>query len=493
MTKRGLSAQQALTLAYGRNSLLEVLGSPISVEEFPRSLHRNPLDLVEWQSVPRVQRTDLVPLLEQCFVTTPTAIDIACAIQQAIRSSYIARNPTLIQNQKKLYKIASFQTKEFRDIPWFSTNAKGIVISGITGMGKTTLYEKVLGLYPKTKVHGPDEEAGWLELKQIVYLVVPMSAGKSRMGFLENILAAVDDAIGTSFHDNYAGKFRSVEQAMVVVAIILHTHRCGALVIEELQARNFSPGEQRGLMLLFFLRLLNFGIPVILVGNPLGFAGFDRFTQDVRRLYKGGNFELWPADSSDDSEWWEFYVTQKLSFNLTDRELPDTPEIRQAIFDCTAAVPDHFDTLWQTMQIEALQSSRRGAFTVKDIYKAYNSSSMRHLHPLIEGLVARDPTRLTQFEDVPADLFRTHWNMTDSNDEASHTTQEPAAPSPDAARAPVKKARFQRDEAKLQKARGSAPKSAPETVDEKSLRKKTMDALIKEKEFLKESLGNAAS
>jgi len=493
VTEKSLSAHQALTLAYGRNPLLEVVGPFISVKDLPRSLHRNPLDLVKWQKVPRQQRTDLVPLVEQYFVSTPTAIEVACAIQQAIRSSYIARNPTLIQNQKKLYKIASFKTMEFRNIPWFSTNAKGIVISGITGMGKTTLYEKALGLYPKTRVHGPDEEAGWTELKQIVYLVVPMSAGKSRMGFLENILSAVDDAIGTSFHLTYAGKFRSVEQAMVVVAIILHTHRCGALVIEELQDRNFPPGEQRGLMLLFFLRLLNFGIPVILVGNPLGFVGFDRFTQDVRRLYKGGNFELWPADSCDDSEWWEFYVTQKLKFNLTGRELPDNPDIRQAIFNCTAAVPDHFDTLWQAMQIEALQSRCRGAFTVEDIYKVYNSYSMQHLHTLIESLVARDPARLAQFEDVPADLFRKHWNITNSKEDASDKARKSEVPSPDTARAPVKKARFQRDESKLQNEPGTAPKSTPETADEKLLRKKTMDALIKEKDFLKEALGNAAS
>ncbi|MFM0074417.1 ATP-binding protein [Paraburkholderia sediminicola] len=491
MTKRGLSAQQALAAAFGRNPLLEALGAPISVDEFPRSLHRNPLDLIKWQAVPRHQRTDLVPLLEQFFVSTPTAIDIACAIQQVIRSSYIARNPTLIQNQKKLYQVASFQATEFRKIPWFSANAKGLVISGITGMGKTTLYEQVLGLYPKSRVHGIDEESGWTELKQIVYLVVPMSAGKSRMGFLENILAAIDEAIGTRFHATYAGKFRSVEQAMVVVSIILHTHRCGALVIEEIQDRNFAPGEQRGLMLLFFLRLLNFGIPVILVGNPLGFVGFDRFTQDVRRLYKGGNFELWPADSCDDIGWYECYVRQKATFNLTGRELPDTSQIRQAIFECTAAVPDYFDTLWQAMQIEALHSSRRGPFTENDIKAVYNSYAMQHLHPLIDALVARNHAGLTQFEDIPADLFRKHWARLDPSDESPREAQTAKVPSPATARAPVKQARFQRNEAKSRTESGTTPTYIPETADEKALRKKTLEALKKESDFLREALSNA--
>ena len=110
-------------------------------------------------------------------------------------------------------------------------------------------------------------------------------------------------------HKNYRSQYADhrrwpIEKLAIEVGIILVQHAVGVLIIEEIQARNFSMSPNREEMLLFILRVLNFGVPVVLVGNPLGFVGLDEFSQDINRLTENEPIHLMPADIAD-TEWTE--------------------------------------------------------------------------------------------------------------------------------------------------------------------------------------------
>lgn len=405
-----LSVDEALAQAYGPNALLEALGPSVSIGDLPAMLSHRPLDSIPWRSVPTKQRFDFVRLLRSHFVPTSTAMEIALALQRALRMSYVERNPLNCEYRRRLHQITMLRGHDVVSAPWFPTYAAGMVIAGMTGLGKTTIVQRFFSHYAQVITHPENSQAGWLQLKQIVYLIVPMSADHSRGGFLFSILAAVDDATGTTYHQEYFNARITVERLMVIVGIILSNHRCGYLIIEEIQIRNFRPGESRALMLLFFLRLLNMGIPMVLIGNPEGFLGFDEFTQDVRRLYKDGYFELWPADSENDEEWFGNFVEQKLEFNLLDSALPVTPKARSEIFRCTAGVHDYFDQLYGIM----LDSAVRKGHTVlneSDIGAAYGHPRMAKYRGTIDALVSRDPIKLLAFEDISAQDFAIHWGI----------------------------------------------------------------------------------
>lgn len=406
-----LTVDEALAVAYGPNPVLETLGPNIPVDDLPARLSHCPLSAIPWQSVPTPQRYDFVKLLRSHFVPTPTALEIAQSIQRTLRMGYVERNPLNRQHRRKLHKITGLRGLGVAEAPWFPTYASGTVIKGITGLGKSTIVQRIFSLYPQVKEHGENEEAGWLQLKQIVHLTVSMSADPSRRGFLFNILAAIDEAVGdTTYHEEYFNSRISVEELMVVVGIILANHRCGFLIIEEIQKRNFFPGVSRALVLLFFLRLLNMGIPILLIGNPEGFLGFSEFTQDVRRLYSGGYFEMWPADSVDDEEWFDHYIDGKLDFNLLDTPFILTPEMRPEIIRCAGGVHGYFDSLYEIMLDNAIRR-KQSHFDAAEIGQAYDSHHMNPFRPVIDALASRNPFKLLACEDISALDFAVHWGV----------------------------------------------------------------------------------
>jgi hypothetical protein len=405
-----LSVDEALAQAYGPNPLLEALESSVSVDDMPAMLSNRPLDRIPWQSVPTRQRYDFVKLLGSHFVPTAAAVEIALVVQRTLRMSYVERNPLNRETRRRLYRIAALRDFDVDVVsaPWFPTYASGVLLKGITGLGKSTIVERVFAHYRQSFDQADTPSAGWHALKQIVYLVVSMSADHSRRGFLLGILKAVDEAADREYYQEFSKTTMTVERLMIVVGSILSNHRCGYLVIEEIQKRNFGPGESRALLLLFFLRLLNMGIPVLLIGNPEGFRGFSNFTQDVRRLCKDGYFELWPAESENDCEWFENFVDGELSFNLLDTPFKLKHEDRTVIFQCTGGNHGYFAQLYGVTLDRAIRKGRT-QLCLDDFREAYESEQMAMYRGTIAALASRDYKNLLPFEDISAEDFAIHW------------------------------------------------------------------------------------
>lgn len=404
-----MTVDEALQKAYGRNPLLEVLGPFIDVAAMPSILSNNPLDRLPWQDVIISHRIDFLSLMQSHFVPTPEAVGIAIAMQQMIRASYIERHPGLPCNRQQRRAIAQLDPEKLRTAPWFPKFARGMVIKGMTGLGKSLMKDRVLELYPQVFRHGKYVEGGWEEHLQLVYLNVSMSGDTSRLGFLDNILLAIDTALGTDYYSMYGGprSRMSTEKLMVIIGKILSQLHCGILVIDEIQARNFR--DNRELVLLFFLRLLNFGIPVLLIGNPNGFVGFEESAQDTRRLYKIDDFELWPAASGTEKPW-KIYVEGKLQFALLPLDFPVDNTALVEFYRCSGGVHDYFDTLWSTMQERSL---RKGLSSIQfdDIGRAYASRKMNKLRRTIDGLVEHDINKLAVTTDIPLVQFAKRWNV----------------------------------------------------------------------------------
>jgi hypothetical protein len=409
-TKRILTSDEALRKAFGRNPLLDALGAFTDVKSMPSKLSNQPLKELPWKDVIVSQRTDFLGMMQSHFVPTPDAVQIALSIQQMIRASYIERNPGLACNRQRRMAIAQFDLKALRTASWFPNFARAMVVSGMTGLGKSLTTRRALELYPKVYPHSPSSEGGWEEQVQLIYLDVSMSSDSSRLGFLDNILLAIDTAVGSKYYEMYGGpKSRmSTEKLMVKIGQILSQLYCGILVIDEIQARNFS--IDRELILLFFLRLLNFGIPLLLIGNPNGFIGFEESAQDTRRLYQDGPFDLWPATSGTDTAW-KIYVKGKLQFALLPLSFPVDDVAFEEFYRCSGGVPGYFDPLWSAIQEWHL---RKGSASISfdAIDRAYKSRKMDKYRRTIEGLVMRDLHKLAVTKDIPLVQFSERWKMT---------------------------------------------------------------------------------
>jgi nucleoside-triphosphatase THEP1 len=416
-------------VTYLDNPLLTELPLPIDFNNLPALLHSEPLLLSDLQDKTAQQRAHLLGRISSHFIPTSASVEIADAILGAIFSGYEERNPCLAEVKKRRYLVGGWQGPFNGVGPGFvAKNVRCVTIEGITGLGKSTIVDRTLSLLPQVVMHGPSEAAGWTMQKQLVWVKVDMTSDGSRIGFLMQLFQQIDAALGTDYLSQFSTKKYSVENNMVWITRILYNCFCGVLIIEEIQARNFSEASSRNAMLLFFLRLLNLGIPIVLIGNPQGFQGFADFSQDLRRLSSGGRFEVWPAMSASDPDWAEFLVPGMLQFNV----MPELPMINDAgrlLYACTGGVYDFLAKLLAQAQLLAL---RRGQQRIcdADLIDAYNGPTIKASHTLIRALADRSISGLREFSDIPHEAFAVKWAEINGSSGRTISEEAPADLSP---------------------------------------------------------------
>jgi hypothetical protein len=134
--KRILTSDEALRKTFGRNPLLDTLGAFTDVKSMPSKLSNQSLKELPWEDVIVSQRTDFLGMMHCHFVPTPDAAQIALSIQQTIRTSYVELNPGPDRNKQRRMVIAQFDPEALPTAPWFPSFAHGMVVSGMTGLGK---------------------------------------------------------------------------------------------------------------------------------------------------------------------------------------------------------------------------------------------------------------------------------------------------------------------------------------------------------------------
>ncbi|MEW7850503.1 ATP-binding protein [Massilia aurea] len=404
-------AASPLDSIYGENPLLTPLGPRIAFQHLPHRLTNRPLNGHKLASLDASSREELLVLYEQNFVPTTSGIDIVAALQNLHREHYWHRHPANPKVRRDRAQIAQFtKSKDFNpaSIPWLSTSARGMIIKGITGTGKTAITNRYTDLLSQQVYeHMNGAIPGFEYVRQVSWIKVDMSNDGSRDGFLTSILMEVDKQLDTNYAKQYSGRF-SIDKLAIVVGVILSTHLCGMLIIEEIQEKNFNNSKWRSQLTTFFLRILNFGIPIVLIGNPLGFTELEKSSQNVRRLSSGGVFEMLPSlDGTDD----DFYniVDHTLSFNVMEQQNERAYQhFRSVAFSYSGGITDFVVRLNIESQLIALRSGKSEVLP-KHINAAFSGPRMVANHPLINGLVNRDPNMLRTCNDVPVERFLAIW------------------------------------------------------------------------------------
>jgi hypothetical protein len=396
-----------VTLLDHYNPLLEAVGKYVPYDHWPEVLERDPLKGIDFGALDE-ERTDVyIELARLRFAATTTAVEVASALQSMIRASYVVRNPTLIEQRQRLAAIAATRGKPAAQVEVGEPLVYGKLITGVTGLGKSVMVERALSLLPKVCVHGKCEAAGWIRHVQIPYLIVQMPS--SRGGLLYAVLEAIDRVAGTGYRKAYANsKLWTVEKLFVEVAAILALHSTGLLIIEEIQVRNFAFAPHREELLLFFLRLLNHGIPVVLIGNPMGFAQLDDFSQDVRRLTRSDPVELMPAASVDDEDWDQGIAPALWGYGSTKGSV-SYDEVREHLWRHGGGIPDFAATICGgTLRL----AYRHGARSLAHLHNFIaESPRLRKNRDLIDGFAAKDVLKLSRYLDVPWEDYALQWGV----------------------------------------------------------------------------------
>ena len=413
-----------------RKSLMPSDGNPflmqieqyLETENIDQRLAHWPLSGIDVVSLSVQERLDLLDRMqEEMFEPTLNSTDIATRLYRLIRRGYLARDPRQPSVRRFTMELASHAGKEITTLRWFATYAKGMRISGITGVGKSYDIVRALKALPQRIDHGRCDAAGWNHMTQAVWLYVAMSHDGSLGGLMLQILRALDEAIGTSYSQDRNLIRLSNEKLAVHIGIIFLNHGVGVLVIDELQHRNFS-GARGELAATFFLRLLNFGIPIVLMGNPYGMAELDSFSQDMRRIGSGGSIEMYPM-AADDFDWKEFLAPALWRYNV----MPEASLVNDTdglmLFRYSGGIRDYACRIRVASQRLAIDLGDK-AVTEEHMEKAFHGPDFSvGDRKLICGFRDRNPLLLMDFTDVPWEEYAIKWKRIKANSSNTSDSQ----------------------------------------------------------------------
>lgn len=381
--------------------------------EWSGALKRDPRDI--WSKPYGRLPEDHIEELDNLFVPTFQSSEVCANLHKHFISALRRRDPRIAQERQKIYELASEDPeklgKELCRLKWFSDSASGAIIQGPTGCAKshiTTAYINLLSPLPYID-HGPMPECGWTFLRQIVYLKVYMPSDHSRASFLLAIMQEIERVLGpiANEHD-YLKKFtreKNIESKLLYVLKVLMIHRCGMLFVEESQEQNFANAEWAGEFRTFFLRILNCGIPLVLIGNPLAFENLVSSSQARRRLAKGGMFNFVPAYDHTNAQWkkaarsiWAWTI-----FDQPDSYIPSD----ELLYERSAGF---YGYLAQYRKEVLTFAHRMGDTTVNQMHfeAAWRSSVMTPFHDIISAYVQKK-SKLLVASDEPRNYMVAEW------------------------------------------------------------------------------------
>lgn len=406
---------------YCGNPLTEAMPPIYSPEEVAPVLHVRPEFRPEELALPAHIRTHCVKRLKDWVEPRPIFLEVEQTLSVLIRQGYLARNPLHPTTMRMLYALGKRDPKELSTRIRQSNVAGAVVFQGLSGVGKSTLLETSLALYPQVIEHERYQGAPFLQ-KQLVYLIVPCPSNASPRALCLEFFRAVDDIMGTQYYSQYSNSRHGSDVLLIEMALVAATFHIGVLIIDEVQNLRAARSAQRSLkkagkaqptlgqqsqeLMNFFVKLINWvGIPTIFVGTGDVMPLFDETFQYVRRATADGHVIVNPIPR-DSAEWnillaklWRYqWLKSPLPFDLKACTIPGSREanLSARCHYLSCGIPDVLVKLFMQAQWLGLRS-RRETLDQGLLDEAYDAQ-LTALQPSLEALRAGGEDAADEYE-----------------------------------------------------------------------------------------------
>ena len=315
--------------AYQGNPLIEALPAILSEGEAMDALGCYPPHREEDRQAPAHIRLHMIQTALNFFAPLPVHVDLEQRFSRLLRGGYVARNPVRpgywSQTSSRVESISSSNPLPLHAV---TSDPGGMTVVGMSGVGKTTGFDRTLGLYPQV-IHHNHYRGQNLTFSQIAWLKLACPFDGSIKGLCINFFQAVDDLLGTNYYASYTRSRGTVDEMLPHMARVASLHCLGVLIIDEIQHLNqaSSGGSER--MLNFFVQLINtIGLPVILIGT---YGAMPVLTREFRQIRRGcGQGDLvWDRMKNDDV--WEHFVETLWHYQYTRNKTSLTRELRDTL------------------------------------------------------------------------------------------------------------------------------------------------------------------
>ena len=305
---------------YRGNPLIEALPPQMSREEVMLSLSNFPEIDDNERELSNSIREQYIDRIDAFRCPQESFYDCYKAIVRLLRTGYVNRNPLDIHTVRFLhYSIDGSLGKTLGD-GFHRPQAGTFSVTGMSGVGKSTMLEQVLGHFPQvidhTEYHGHD----LAPLRQVVWLKVNCPPNSKARDLTEILLAVIDDALG---FERTPPPSRS-GTLLRLIAQKIKTSFIGVLVIDEMQRLTRTNGDEQ---LINFLHEIvdTLGVPLIFCGNTEFEDKMRQRLRFARRAETAGFMRLNPLayQTSD----WQSFIQYLWRYQWTNVYTPLTDEL----------------------------------------------------------------------------------------------------------------------------------------------------------------------
>jgi ABC-type oligopeptide transport system ATPase subunit len=407
--------KKQLLKEYSDNPLIEALPNILEQDDVFKKIYKPIYYSKEERLLPSQIRIQCVYRLRDYIEPMLIHMEIESRISTILRRGYVGRNPL---SKEFVKEINSSARKLFEESPYgedtdfnISTNSNtnfflGFSLIGISGIGKTTITNRILEMYPQVIKHSVYEGRS-LSINQIVWLKVDCPFDGSLKALCRNFFTEVDKVLGTNYMKKFGNRNVSLDTMMVYMRHISSLHTIGAIFIDEIQHLG-SSRSGANLMLNFFVTLVNtIGVPVILVGT---FKAFNILQMDFRqgRRASGLGEIIW--DRMNNNEQWRWFLEAVWKYQWTENETALTDEIVNIFYDETQGITDRAVILYMLVQWQAILTGKK-EISVK-LITTVAKEKMRLTKPMIDALKSNSIKELMRFDDIrPPDINVVYENV----------------------------------------------------------------------------------
>lgn len=370
-----------------RNPLLEALAPFVPLQKLPALLKNEPLKDGRWRTLPPGHRESLLYLIDDHYWPVEQHLEAANDIQLMLRSGLIARNPLSPKESVRINRLALSEDAKDVVLQSLRVRAGGGLVMALTGMGKSTLVDRALSVFAPTQVitHSRSEVCGWSVMRQVTHLVIDAPSNATRVGLLGAIAGGLDALLYTDYATDVR-KQKNIDNAVIFVIKILSFHRVGLVVIDENQKSTLDDNPWRRHYVLFFLALMNLGVPVLLLGHPDAFLKLRQSAQLMRRFTAAGLHEFRAATDLKETWWDKRFGPGEIKFSPCE-SIPSWAEVNEATFPNARGTPGLFSALWKEANRIALRRSDDTAvLTVDDLASATQSPRFMELAKIAKAI-----------------------------------------------------------------------------------------------------------
>ena len=384
---------------YKNNPLIEALPNIMPLEHALEMIKYSPPYDTQEKLFPQELRLHCVSKLKELIIPMNIHLEVEQRISRLIRRGYIRRNPVdpydaMVHNL--LYKDIKEKNNEYiKNIKPTSSTAFGLAFLGISGMGKSTMVERILQSYPKVIQH-TNYKGSRIHLTQITYLNLQCPFDASIKGLCFNFFQAIDFIIGTKYYEKFSSRSVTTDQLIPLMAKVAHLHKVGLLIIDEVQNISEVKSGGQAKLLNFFVQLINsINIPIVMIGTPRALGLYTSVFRNGRR--GGGEGDITWDRMKNDSEWNRF-ISEVWKYQWLEGETKLDQELINTMYEESQGITDIAVKLFMMSQWRGIQA---GTSTITpSLIKAVAKDHLKLVRHALDALKSNNKNKIQQIEDI---------------------------------------------------------------------------------------------